>query len=91
MYLEQNLDPKSIPSTLIALLLCPDQRTKLLDKPSAHNFIRSNTCIIKFLETLRTKPGILSAPQQDMASMMAGLLTFLVLIFIRIAIICVHK
>ncbi|XP_063675807.1 uncharacterized protein LOC134812347 [Bolinopsis microptera] len=73
MYMEVNLDPKTIPSTLIALLLSPERRKALTDKGAARKFLQSNTCLIKFLETLKTKPGVMSSNQQDMASMFAGL------------------
>ena len=72
MYMEVNLDPKTIPSTLIALLLSPERRKALLDQESARKFLQSNTCLVKFLETLKAKPGVMSSNQQDMASMFAG-------------------
>ena len=72
MYMEMNLDPKTIPSTLIALLLSSERRKALLDKEAARKFLQSNTCLIKFLETLKAKPGVMSSNQQDMASMFAG-------------------
>lgn len=72
MHMEVNLDPKTIPSTLIALLLSPERRKALLVKESARKFLQSNTCLVKFLEILKAKPGVMSSNQQDMASMFAG-------------------
>jgi hypothetical protein len=72
MYMEINLDAKTIPSTLISLLLSPERRKALMDKTAARKFLQSNTCLTKFLETLKSKPGIMSSNQQDMASMFAG-------------------
>lgn len=73
-FLESNMDTKTIPSTLIALLMSSKYRQDLTDRATARKFLQSNTCLLKFLDTLKSKPGILSASQHDMASMMAGLL-----------------
>ena len=60
-FLEHKIDSKKIPSTLIAHLISSKSRRKLLDSNEAQSFLRANPCILKFLDTLHGRPGVLTS------------------------------